>query len=146
MRYRKLDADGDMVFGHAQNDFWRDVPDAPAQAAMTRLKLWLGEWFLDTTDGTPWLTKVLGKFTGSTRDAVIRARMAQTDGVNSIASYTSQVNRQTRSFTVQATLDTAYGGVSVNFALGLKVPHPGYLAAEDGGLITAEDGGTIIIE
>ena len=117
MRYRKLDANGDMMFGRQQADFWRDVPDAPAQAVWTRLQLYLGDWFLDTSDGTPWRTQVLGKYTGSTRDPVIQTRTLGTLNVTGITAYASQVNRDTRDFNVQTTIDTAYGRGYVNVNL-----------------------------
>ena len=123
MRYRKLDANYDMVFGHGQADFWRDQPEAPAQACLTRLSLWLGEWFLNPADGTPYATKVLGKFTTSTRDPVLRARISGTPGVKSIVSYGSQVNHDTREFNVQATIDTIYGNVTIGF---LKATTPAF--------------------
>ncbi len=109
MRYRKLDANGDMVFGGGQAAFWRDVPEAPAQAVLTRLRLQLGEWFLDTRDGTPWKTRVLGKYTANTRDPVIRARVLGSEGVIAIVAYGSQLDRETRRFAVQVTIDTRYG-------------------------------------
>jgi hypothetical protein len=109
MRYRKLDANGDAVFGHQQNDFYRDQPEAVAQAVQTRLALFTGEWFLDITDGTPWTTQVLGKYTKDQYDAVIRDRILGTQGVTQIDSYSSAVNTTTRSLTVTATIDTQFG-------------------------------------
>lgn len=112
MRYRKLDAKGDYVFGGGLNAFYIDVPEAVAQAVATRLKLQLGEWFLDTTDGTPWNTRVLGKYTGNTRDVVIKARVLATQGVVRISNYDSQVGvLAPRAFTVQMQIDTIYGRV-----------------------------------
>jgi hypothetical protein len=113
MRYRKLDANGDRIFGHQQSDFWRDVPDAPAQAVVTRLHMELGEWFLDVTDGTPWKTRVLGKYTGSTRDPTIRSRILGTQGVTGISDYSSNLDRDTRAFSANATVDTQYGQVVI---------------------------------
>lgn len=113
MRYRKLDENGDYVFGRQQADFWRDVPEAPAQAVWTRLQMQYGEWFLDTTDGTPWKTRVLGKYTGSTRDPVIRARILGTEGVTEIVSYFSDLDRNTRKFFGQAEINTIYGRTMV---------------------------------
>jgi hypothetical protein len=109
LRYRKIDANQDRVFGHGQADFWRDVPDGPAQSVVTRLHMQLGEWFLDITDGTPYQTRVLGKYTGSTRDPTLRSRILGTTGVTGIAAYSSNLDRNTRAFTVEATVDTEFG-------------------------------------
>lgn len=114
MKYRKLDANGDMVFGGDLNAFYIDNPEAVAQAVATRLRLSLGEWFLDTTDGTPWQTQVLGKYTGSTRDVVIKARVTDTPGVLSIVNYSSQVGAlERRAFTVQMQINTIFGVVEI---------------------------------
>lgn len=113
MRVRKLDANGDMQFGRGQTDFYRDQPEAPAQCVQTRLALRTGEWFLDTTAGTPWDTKILGKYTASTRDQVLRARIMKTQGVTGIASYSSTFDPETRKFSVSATINTAYGATTI---------------------------------
>src|SRR5512135_2174158 len=111
MRYRQLDADGDYMFGHGQADFFINQPEAVAQAVGTRLRLWLAEWFLDTTDGTNWQTGVLGRYTEATRDAILRQRILETPGVNSIISYSTVTDTNTRTFTVHVGLDTIYGPV-----------------------------------
>jgi hypothetical protein len=123
MKYRKLvqapgtkaftSSGGDYSFGHGVADFWIDVPDAPAQAALTRMYLFLGDWFLDTSDGTPWNTKVLGHYTANTRDPAIQSRILGTQGVKAILSYSSNVNRDTRAFSVNCELDTIYGAAAI---------------------------------
>jgi hypothetical protein len=118
MKYRKLtsragDVGGDMVFGRGNRTHWKDVPDAVGQAVLTRLKLERGEWFLDVNSGMPWRTEVLGKYTGSTRDPVIRHRILDTQGVLGIASYSSNLNRETRGFAVDVLIDTVYGTIPV---------------------------------
>jgi hypothetical protein len=123
MRYRKLAQlpnvnvfnyqGGDYSFGHGSADFWINVPDAPAQATLTRMYLFLGDWFLDTSDGTPWNTKVLGHFTRNTRDPALQARILGTQGVKAILSYSSNIVRDTRAFTVNAELDTIYGAAAI---------------------------------
>lgn len=119
MRYRRLTPSGDYSFGSGQGDFYANVPEAPAQAVLTRLRLNLGDWFLDRTDGTPWQTKVLGTNTAATRDAVIKSRILDTPGVNSILSYSSSFNGNTRTFNVYVRLDTIYGVIPpVNQPLG----------------------------
>jgi hypothetical protein len=120
VKYRKLSTDhvdrdgtfvrgGDMRFGAGRSDMWIDVPEAVGQAVTTRLRLQQGEWFLDLSEGTPWKTRVLGKRTEDTRDAVIKLRTRQTTGVTDIAAYFSDLNRDTRQYTVQVTINTVYG-------------------------------------
>lgn len=113
MRVRKQDANGDMVFGHSATDYYLNDPVGVAQVVSTRLRLWLGQWFLARTDGMPWLTKVIGKYTEDTRDAAITARIFGSPGVKSIASYQSQLNRDTRDFDVTAYINTDYGPAQV---------------------------------
>ena len=117
MRYRKLTSSGDYSFGRGTSDWYVNQPEAVAQAVQTRLRLETGEWFLDTTEGTPWRTKVLGKRTSDTRDIVIRARILGTSGVTAITAYNSDLNRTTRGFTVAATISTAYGETTVEAPL-----------------------------
>lgn len=100
-----------MRFGRGAADFWHDVPDAVAQLVQTRLWMQLGEWWLDVLDGTPWRTEILGRHTDATRDPALRLRILQTFGVVQIYQYWSDLNRDTRNFSVQAGLDTIYGRV-----------------------------------
>lgn len=117
MRYRKEDADGDYVFGRQELDFYKDSPEAVAQAVNTRLQLFKGEWFVDTSDGTPWSTEVLGKNRGTTYDAAIRQRILRTAGVLRLTAYSSSVNADTRNLSVNATIDTIYGTTQVQSLL-----------------------------
>jgi hypothetical protein len=109
MRVRKVDANGDMTFGASQANYWINHRAGVGLAVSTRLELWLGQWFLNTSDGTPWMTKVLGRNTSAFRDAAVQSRILGTPGVNGISAYASQLNRTTREFDVQASIDTAYG-------------------------------------
>lgn len=117
MRYRKLDAHGDYVFGHGQSDFYRDQPEAVAQAVKTTLALFAGEWFLDTTVGVPWRTQVLGKYTQNIRDFVIKQAIANTQGVQSLDNYSSSFDPSTRVFSVSASISTAYGTTTLEATL-----------------------------
>ncbi|QKS62210.1 hypothetical protein [Cupriavidus gilardii] len=117
MRYRKLTEDGDYSFGNQAADFYKDTPDAVAQAVMTRLRLLRGEWFLDTTEGTPWATEVLGKYTGATYDAAIRQRILGTQGVTELVNYSSNLDTERRHLSVTATINTIYGTTTVQATL-----------------------------
>ncbi|HTB46489.1 MAG TPA: hypothetical protein VK741_22905 [Acetobacteraceae bacterium] len=109
MRYRRLDANGDMTFGHGQSNFWIDQPEGVAQSVMTRLRLNLGEYFADQTDGTPWNTQVLGERTAATRDIVVVDRVQTTPNVTTISAYNSVVDPNTRTWSAAMTINTAYG-------------------------------------
>jgi hypothetical protein len=113
MRYRKMTVDGDYQWGHQQNDFYRDQSQAVAQAVQTRLNLFSGEWFLDVTDGTPWTTQVLDKYTKDQYDAAIQDRILGTQGVTQITNYSSSANTATRKLTVAATVETQYGTATI---------------------------------
>jgi len=109
MRYRRLDENGDMTFGLQQSNFYRDVPEAPAQAILTRLRLWYGEWYLDITLGVPYQGGVLGKYTSESADIVLRDVILNTPGVLAILTYESSYNPDTRVYTVNGTVSTIYG-------------------------------------
>lgn len=109
MRYRKLDVDGDMLFGNQQGDMLRDTPETVAQAVITRLRLWLGEWFIDQTDGTPYQQAVLGKYTSQTIEPAMRSRILDTQGVTAITAFEALFNPDSRAVTVNATISTIYG-------------------------------------
>ena len=116
MRYRKLDSAGDMLFGHQLQDFFIDDSLAVAQAVKTRLALWLGEWYLDLEDGTPWQNGILGKGTDVTADALLRRRILETEGVVEIVdgTYFSTLDRDTRTLSVACTIETIDGTAQVS--------------------------------
>lgn len=81
-----------------------------AQTVLTRLRLFLGEYFRDITDGTPWYEQILGKFSSlATVEAVLRARIANTPGVIRLTSFTTDFNIDTRKYSVTAGILTKYG-------------------------------------
>lgn len=108
MRYRKLDADGDYTFGHGQSDFYVDSPDAVRQSIETRLALFTGEWYLNTSSGTAW-DQVTGK--SKSYDLVIQLRILQTQGVDrnvGIIQYQSSLDPATRHLEIAALVQTIY--------------------------------------
>jgi hypothetical protein len=117
MRYRKLDSNGDMVFGNQQADFYRDKPEAVAQAVWTRLRLWVGEWFIDVTEGTPYQQAALGTNKSKTIEPAIRARILGTEGVTSIESFDMIVDPDNRVTSIYAVINTAYGSAQLQGVL-----------------------------
>lgn len=117
MRYRPLDAHGDYTIG---KPFLVNSPQCVGQAVLTRMKLWLGEWFMDTSDGTPYLTQVLGKGSQRNPDAYIKQRILSTQGVDSIASYTGTLDRVKRAYSVTTVINTIYGQAEIAATLAIQ--------------------------
>lgn len=125
MKYRKLDADGDYQFGNGA-EFLKDTPLAVAQAIYTRLLLHTNEWFLDSTEGTPYAEQIEGFGTQATRDPAVQSRIIGTPGVQELLSYNSALSKE-REFTVNARVDTLFGQVQAAFAMptgGSSPPPP----------------------
>lgn len=116
MRYRKLSDTGDYTFGQGSTEFLVNTPETVAQAVSTRLLLATGQWFLDTSEGTPYAEDILGTGTQETYDQAIQDRILGTPGVAAITAYSSYRSPERR-LSVTATIGTIYGqaAVAVNF-------------------------------
>lgn len=116
MTVRRLDENGDIVTNGTR--FLTGV-DEIAQTVRTRLRLFLGEYFRDISDGTPWFEQVLGKGTSlNAREAVLRNRIVRTPGVVRLTSFTTDFNIETRKYTVTAGVLTTYGLATVTESNG----------------------------
>ena len=116
MLLRKLDNNGDMQFGNGTANFYKDTPEAIAQNIYTRLKLWLGEWYLDTDEGTDWLGKCLGKNSMDSALLEIKQRILGTTGVNSIQNFSASIEPTSRKLTITGTVNTVYGDTDINYS------------------------------
>lgn len=117
MRYRKLSPTGDYTFGHGLLDFYINTPEAVAQAVKTALGLWLGEWFLDTSLGVPYIQGVIGKHSQDTADQTIQQNILLVEGVTNIASFESTLDPVTRKYVVtKCLINTIYGPTTVDLA------------------------------
>jgi hypothetical protein len=114
MKYRALDSLGDYTIG---KPFLENSPTCVAQAVSTRLKLWKGEYFVNTSDGTPYSEEVLGKRQQRVPESAIKKRILGTPGVTSITAFSSQYDGDTRQLLINATIDTLYGSVPISTAL-----------------------------
>lgn len=92
-----------------------DKAEQVRQQLLIKLKLWRGEWFLDTEFGTPYLQQILGKqLTLSGALAALRKSILEVEGVRQILSFSYTFNNSTRKLQVEFTADTPYGIVEVN--------------------------------
>jgi len=115
MKYRALDINGDMQFGNG--GFLVDSPEAVAQAILTRLRLWAGEWFLDTSKGTPYEQAMLGTGKAQTAEPAMRERILETEGVESLQEFQLIADTQTRRLKFIASVNTIYGPAPVTGVL-----------------------------
>lgn len=113
MKYRREDEKGDYTFGQGDYTWLTNSPEAVAQAVKNRFLLWNGQWFLDTSEGTPWIESVLGKQRPDTYNLAIRRRILETRGVNSIIAFDTTLNTSSRRVLFSATIDTLYGTTTV---------------------------------
>lgn len=121
MRVRAQDANGDYTMGQP----WLvNSRQCVAQLVLTRLLLMRGEWFINLGDGTPYATQILGTGTAKFYDLAVKERILDTPGVKGIVSYSSNVNRVTRSLQIACTIDTIFGAVVINTGLSLVNPNP----------------------
>ena len=125
MRVRKKNPVTGRQFGHGSQDFWINSVDGVGQCIITRLLLWQSQWYLNLPDGTRYLTRVLGRFTGATADAEIQSRILGTTGVTSIVNYSSSLDRNTRRWNVNATVQTQFGQITVTGYLPGPTPAAG---------------------
>jgi hypothetical protein len=116
LRVRRLDANHDMTFGGGKNNY-AATGEATGQRLRTRLLLILGEWFLDTTAGVPWLQPPdsdTRPIMGGPRDlqyseGVLKAAILGTDGVATLDSFSMTFDGTTRKLSVSASGTTADG-------------------------------------
>lgn len=110
MRVRQLSSTGDYAFGNGQANFLINSPAAVAQVVETAFKLWLGEWYLNTAAGMPWLEEVFGYNSKEDADQALINYALTIQGVENISNWNSTVNAETRAYTsITATIDTIYG-------------------------------------
>jgi len=92
-----------------------DGAERVRQHLAIKLKLWQGEWFLDTEFGTPYTAEILGKqisLAGSV--AALKASIMAVDGVQKITRFTFDFNRSARSLDVDFDVLTPYGLITYN--------------------------------
>lgn len=109
-----LDADGDLDTSQLGLAIVRGA-DRVKQNIQIKLKLWTGEWFLDTEAGTPYLEDILGKrISLGGALASIRASILEVDGVNGITNFSYVFNRQTRVLNYTFEASTPFGLIEVS--------------------------------
>ena len=111
MTVRLLDENGDIATQGVQ---FTSGQDEIAQTIRTRLRLFLGEYFRDITDGTPWFEQILGKGTSMpARESALRNRIVRTPGVIRLTYFSTDFNIESRKYSVTAGALTTFGLITV---------------------------------
>jgi len=85
------------------------------QQLLIKLRLWVGEWFLDNEFGTPYLERILGKqVTIAASLAAIRQSILEVADVIKINELTYEFSNLTRTLKVNFVVDTPYGALEVS--------------------------------
>jgi hypothetical protein len=83
-----------------------------AQAVRTRLRFYLGEWFLDTAAGVPWFQEILTKPANlSNAENRIKSEILGTEGVKELVKFSLTFDKRTRKLTVTFSATTIYGEI-----------------------------------
>ena len=89
-----------------------------AQLLKTRLKLYRGEWFLNTTVGVPWLQEILGKVnTKNGIESIIKDEILKTPGVKSLEAFELDIDASERLLTVTFKVNTESGILDIEVTI-----------------------------
>ncbi len=117
MRVRRIEENGDIA---TSGVIWLYNRDAVGQTIQTRLRLFLGEYFRDIQDGTPWFQEILGTFDNIGRvESIIKRRISETEGVDRILEFSTNYDPSTRIYSVNCNVLTQWGALDIQFDEGL---------------------------
>lgn len=120
MKYRRVDANGDYMFGHGLSDFASET-EAVAQAITTKIMLLKNEWWEDLEAGTDLFQNILSqKLTDegvNAIDIIIKDRVLEVKDVATIREFKSQVNRNAKTYTANLLIETTFGDLEKQVSL-----------------------------
>jgi hypothetical protein len=113
MRDLKLDINGDLAIEGGDLVIVSGA-ECLAQYLRTRLRLFAGEWFLDTRLGVPYFEQILVKSPDlSLIETGIKAVVLETPGVLALTAFEMTHDRAARTLTVSFTVSTDDGELSL---------------------------------
>ena len=96
-----------------------DNAERIAQQILISLRFWLGEWFLDTRQGVPYLAYILVKNPNEAHiKHVLTDAIKNVDGVDLVTNMDLSLNRIKRALTVEYTVKTSAGLLTRTEVLG----------------------------
>ncbi len=95
-----------------------DGKEAILQHVLQRLRIFLGEWFLDTSIGLPYFQQILVKNPDQGKiDALFMNQIQGTPGVTLLNSYSASVDTLKRVLTIKFSCETTSGTVNYSGAI-----------------------------
>lgn len=94
--------DGDIVTS-GDNQFLLGKKET-ANGVRHRLLMFLGEYFLDISDGTPWFQSILGKVPQGVAEINLKQRILTAPGVVAISEFNFETDRNERSISVDCSV------------------------------------------
>ena len=111
MSVRRLDQNHDMTFGQGFANYSENEEEV-SQKVETRLYTLLGEWFLDTTAGVPYLQEIMVKPANLYHaEALIKQCILDTDGILEITEFDLDFNSSTRRLNIAVRARTIYNSI-----------------------------------
>lgn len=111
MRVRSLAKDGDWSFGNGKANYKNDL-NFIKQSAVTRVKSFKYDWFLDIQANIDWWN-ILGQ---KNNEEIIRSQVyktiSETEGVTAIKRLDLSVNRETRNAVITVDLKTVFDDIN----------------------------------
>ena len=109
-----LNADGDLDLV-ANNLTLISGKDEIAQILKMNLQAVTGEWFLDTSLGLPWFDQILEKQNSAANiDAIFTDAIRRSEGVISVLTFRSSIDRALRTLRVEFSVATSAGVLTFN--------------------------------
>lgn len=117
LRYRRIDANGDYIFGNGKFDFQKDI-DAFVQAVKTKLQFFKGEWWEDTSEGVPFYQEIAGVMIKGDDDKDLITQVylnviSSVLGFSEITSYNDDFDYDNRKYSLTANVETIWGTTTI---------------------------------
>jgi len=110
---RSLGPNNDPLWGQGSQNFIADIL-ALEQLLATRFRLFQGEWFANTADGTPYWQNILAQPIGNNTQAInllLTQRALNTPFVTGVVNVGSTFNPTTGNFTFNIAVQTSLGAI-----------------------------------
>lgn len=100
---RNFDRSAGDIVTNGSDQFLRGK-ESTAAGIYHRLRMFFGEYFLDITDGTPWMQSILGKAPQDVAEAALKQRIITAPDVIAITAFSFDIDRLKRYITVDCTV------------------------------------------